>query len=86
MKNVTKKYLKDKMLVDCDYIDLGIVGNDHWWINFSKVEEDLIYYNYGYEIANSEDITFNILEYGLKNIDDFILYVAKSKKQMFDDF
>jgi hypothetical protein len=82
MKNVTKKYLKDSQMVSCDFIDLGIVGNEHRYISFSKVEEDLIYYNFGYEIVDSDDVTFITLTYGLKHIQDFILYVKESKKQI----
>jgi len=85
MKSITKKYLRDGMIVGCEFIDLGIIEGHHWWISFSKVEEDLIYYNFGYELVDSDDIIFTTINYGLRNIEEFFRYVNESKKQIFGD-
>lgn len=84
MKSVTKKYLKDSQMVSCEFIDLGIIRGNHYFISFSKVEEDLVYYNFGYETVNTEDVIFYSKDRGLQHISDFSFFVEYKKREIRD--
>jgi len=52
----------------------------NFWINYVKVEEDLIYYNFGWEDTFTEDINFETIKYGLMTIREFVSYVKSLRK------
>ena len=72
MKKINLKDIKDEQMVavTCIPIYRNRKGKN-FWIHYCKVEEDLLYYNIGWEIYKSEDTNFEVIDKGLCPIKDF---------------
>ena len=85
LPGITKLKQKQMVGVDCIKI-LQNYKNKNYWVHYCKVEEDLIYFNFGWEYHDPEDcMSFETIELGLLSIKDFINYV-KSRKSFVKKF
>lgn len=83
MKKITKKYLKDYPMADLDCLSLGKKHGKTWWISYARMEDDVMYYNFGYEDTcpkNEDDISFESLDIGLVPLYDFIDLIRDYKE------
>jgi len=80
---ITKKYLQNYYpMADLDCLSLGKKYGKNWWISYTRLEEDTIYYNFGCEDSSpkdEEDTSYESYDSGLASIEHF-LDIIQSKK------